>query len=94
MRFILCCVTESSQVVSLSLNIDPSEHALYDGVLTGIPLGRIGSQEAKTFEIGLSFIAEGQFRVQGQAYTLTEAGRLLISGMGEISIDVNGADAE
>jgi hypothetical protein len=76
--------------VSLSLTVEPAEHVLYDGILAGIPLGRLSSQETKVFQIGLVFIAEGQFLVQAQALTAGEAGGAVVSGLGELNIKAVG----
>ena len=82
------CAIDSSKIVSLSLGVDPSEHVLSDGVLGSIPLGRLQSQEATVFEIGLSFISEGSFNIQSQAYILEDSGRLTVAGTGSISVRV------
>lgn len=74
--------------MSLSITIEPSEHVLYDGVLSGIPVGRLHSSEQSVIEVGMSFIAEGQFTVQAQAFTMVENGLRTSAGIGETTVVV------
>lgn len=47
--------------------MNPSEHMLYEGVLSDIPVGKLESGEERQVEIGICFISEGRFDLRAEA---------------------------
>lgn len=51
----------------MSLTVTPSEHVLYDGVLSELPVGRLESGEERQIEFGVCFVGEGGFDIHAEA---------------------------
>jgi hypothetical protein len=43
---------------SYFLDIDPAEHVIYEGVLSGIPLGHLEPGESRTLETAVVFLSQ------------------------------------
>ncbi|KAI0093921.1 TRAPP II complex [Irpex rosettiformis] len=69
----------------LDMSISPSEHVLYEGVLSGIPIGRIEGRSSRKYEIPLTFVACGRFDVTATAYI---PGQKNSAGHGQITVFV------
>ncbi|KDR81631.1 hypothetical protein GALMADRAFT_239700 [Galerina marginata CBS 339.88] len=53
----------SSLVFTLDLETNPSEHVIYEGVLTDIPVGRLESGESKEITTAICFLTSGHFEI-------------------------------
>lgn len=59
-----CCAFPAKQVtLVLDVTISPSDHVLYERVLSGIPVGHVNGGESYKLDIPLTFIACGRFEV-------------------------------
>jgi hypothetical protein len=50
----------------MSLSLSPSEHVLYEGVLSDVPVGRLESGKAREIEMGICFVSEGRFELHAE----------------------------
>jgi len=50
-------------VFTLDLEITPSEHVIYEGALTDLPLGRLESGQSEEFQTSICFLASGHFEI-------------------------------
>lgn len=68
----------------LTVNTDPPEHIIYDGVLSDIPIGRLESNESRSVDIVICFLAEGQFDVSSQLRIVGVAHEDSAAGIGQV----------
>ncbi|KAI0341607.1 hypothetical protein BDW22DRAFT_1358429 [Trametopsis cervina] len=59
-----------------NITIDPFEHALYEGVLSEIPIGRLDCGESHELEIPITFVAGGRFELSVDLFVAGLRGRL------------------
>lgn len=50
----------------MNLSLSPSEHVLYEGVLSDIPVGRLDSGKEGEIEMGICFVSEGRFDIHAE----------------------------
>jgi trafficking protein particle complex subunit 9 len=55
------------QILTMNVMMSPSDHVLYQGVQSNIPVGRLTSGEEREVEIGLCFVSEGRFDLHAEA---------------------------
>ena len=56
----------AAQSLSLSYAVEPDDHVVHDGILTGIPVGKLEDEEEKVTRSGLVFTAEGDYDIIAQ----------------------------
>ncbi|KAF8921247.1 TRAPP II complex [Mucidula mucida] len=64
--------TPSPLTLRLNVEFEPSEHILYEGVLTGIPVGRLQSEEVHIVSIPLCFLSYGRFTLSATVFSIGE----------------------
>lgn len=47
------------------MDLDPLQHILAEGVLSDIPVGRLGSDEIYEFDTPITFVSCGRFEISG-----------------------------
>ncbi len=62
----------SPLTLRLNVEFEPSEHILYEGVLTGIPVGRLQSEEVHIVSIPLCFLSYGRFTLSATVFSIGE----------------------
>ncbi|EMD38404.1 hypothetical protein CERSUDRAFT_113560 [Gelatoporia subvermispora B] len=75
-------LSPSALVLSLNVNLDPSSHIISQGVLSNIPLGRLGSGDFHESEVPLVFISCGRFDLRVEVESLNSSGDLTQVGRG------------
>jgi len=58
-------LSQQQLALTFDVNVDPIEYVLYEGALTGIPLGRLDPGESALVEVVLCFVTCGQFDIGG-----------------------------
>jgi trafficking protein particle complex subunit 9 len=43
--------------------MEPSEHIIYEGVLSAVPIGRLESGESNEMEMSICFLSYGRFEI-------------------------------
>lgn len=51
----------------MNLSFSSSEHVLYEGVLSNIPVGKLESGEEQDIEMGICFVSKGRFDIHAEA---------------------------
>ena len=64
------CGPVSSLVFTINIRMEPTEHIVYWGVLTDIPLGRLESGACAEVEVPVCFLCFGRFEVKAEVRTL------------------------
>ncbi|KAI0062282.1 hypothetical protein BV25DRAFT_1945461 [Artomyces pyxidatus] len=57
-------------LLSLDLSMDPSDHVIQEGILSDIPLGRLGHGETQEVETPLCFVSCGRFEMHADVRIL------------------------
>ncbi|KAF5391257.1 hypothetical protein D9757_001865 [Collybiopsis confluens] len=63
-------LTGTPLVFTVDMDIEPREHAIFDGVLYDIPVGRLASMESREVEVALCFLCHGRFEIVASARVL------------------------
>lgn len=74
--------------IVIDLDIDPAEHVIYEGVLSGIPLGHLDPGESRTLETAVIFLSQGRFEVRAEARILGAPRGERSAGVGQLKADV------
>jgi len=53
-------------VLTASMFFEPEKHVIYQGVLQGIPLGEVQSDEIRELETAICFVSCGRFQLRTQ----------------------------
>ena len=61
----LIAIAAEPQVFVVNMNLDPFQHILAEGVLSDIPVGRLGSGQTYEFDTPVTFVSCGRFEVSG-----------------------------
>ena len=69
----LIYVLASPLVFTLDLETTPSEHLIYEGALTDLPLGRLEGGRSKEFHTSICFLASGHFEISAVVRAFGEA---------------------
>ncbi|KAG6866933.1 hypothetical protein C0991_003849 [Blastosporella zonata] len=90
----LTSVAASSQIFTMGLEMDPSEHIVYEGILTELAVGRLESGESRELEAAVCFLATGRFEISAEVRIFdaprSETGR---AGIGHLTAIVRASDA-
>ncbi|KAF8590613.1 hypothetical protein K439DRAFT_1382134 [Ramaria rubella] len=70
LRTTLVNLSPESLILTLTLTLNPSEHVLYDGVLSNLPVGKLECGEEREIEFGICFVAEGKFELRAEAWVV------------------------
>jgi len=73
----------------INLLLSPEEHILYEGMLTGIPLGKVNCGQSRVIEVPICFLCMGQFEVGAEARILGIVGESGRAGIGWLHVIVN-----
>lgn len=46
--------------------MEPFHHLIYEGVLSDIPVGRLGSRESYEFDTPIAFVSSGKFDITAE----------------------------
>ncbi|TDL27497.1 hypothetical protein BD410DRAFT_762504 [Rickenella mellea] len=68
LRSRLSNLSASSIAMTLSLGLTPSEHVIYNGDISNIPVGRLDGGSSKDIVTVLCFTAEGRYDITSQAW--------------------------
>jgi trafficking protein particle complex subunit 9 len=52
----------------MDISISPSEHVLYEGTLSAIPIGRIDGGASYEFEMPIAFLSCGRFDLSATSF--------------------------
>ncbi len=75
----------------MSYTVDPAEYVIFEGVLSGVPVGRIEGGMSKDLYMDLCFIAECHFRLTAQAHLLGPSAKGSLVGNSELKVVVRDA---
>jgi hypothetical protein len=64
------------------------EHVIYNGVLSGIPLGHLEPGESQVLETAVAFLSQGRFEVRAEARILGAPRGERMAGVGVFRADV------
>ncbi len=78
----------SDLVLTLTLDLEPADHVIFQGELIDIPVGRLAKGESYDIETPITFIACGRFDFSAEVYTLAPNGESKQVGHGKMRIDV------
>lgn len=59
----------------MSYSLEPAEYAIYNGVLSGIPVGRVGSGASESVYLDICFLAEGRFELTAKGHLVGTVGK-------------------
>ncbi|KAF8654133.1 hypothetical protein AX16_003664 [Volvariella volvacea WC 439] len=79
-------MSQSVIVLTLDLTIEPVEHVVHEGVLNGLPVGRLEPGSRVVREVPVCFLARGQFEVIAEVNPLgISRGGSVRSGFGHLT---------
>ena len=76
-------------VLTADTAVDPADHVIQEGVLSDVPIGRVGTGEVHEFETPLCFVACGRFRVQVDARAVDSTMRQAKVGFATLKVVVS-----
>lgn len=53
-------------VFTMDLEMEPSDHMVYEGVLSELPVGQLESGESREVDIAVCFLAFGRFGISAE----------------------------
>jgi hypothetical protein len=62
--------TVTELVFTADLSMEPAEHVIAEGVVTGMPIGRLQSGDSKDIELALCFLCFGRFDIRAEVRIL------------------------
>jgi hypothetical protein len=77
-------LSSSPLVLLVSLDVDPADHIIYDGVLSNIPLGQMESGEAREVETAVCFLSQGRFEICAEVQILGALRNERKAGVGQL----------
>lgn len=69
--------------------MEPLQHVLYEGVLSDISMGRLGSGESFEFDTPVIFISRGRYEISGAIIDPTHTGNRNRLGKGILKATVH-----
>lgn len=75
--------------LSVDLNMEPAEHVVFEGSMTGRPLGQVQSKESAEIVVPVCFVSSGRFDCTADIRTWEHGGRDGWAGSGQISVLVD-----
>jgi trafficking protein particle complex subunit 9 len=69
--------------------MEPSEHIIYEGVLSAVPIGRLESGESKEVQLAIFFLSYGRFEISAEARILGATAQDSRVGAAQLKIDVD-----
>ncbi|KAF8077925.1 TRAPP II complex [Lyophyllum atratum] len=84
----------SSQVFTMDLEMEPSEHIIYEGVLTEMAVGRLGSGESREVDTAICFLAYGHFEISAEVRSFDSPRSDTRVGVGQLIAVVEGKTAK
>ena len=79
--------TAATLIFTASMFFEPEKYVIYQGVLQGVPLGEIQSDEIRQLEVAICFVSCGRFELRAQVETLDGA-RGELAGSGHVTVIV------
>ena len=73
----------------VDLDMTPSEHVLFEGVLSNIPLGRLEPGASRFLETAVGFLSHGRFNIRAEVRILGAPRGRQEAGMSEITAVVH-----
>ena len=70
-------------VFTVDVNTEPAEHVISEGIVAGIPMGRLESGETGAVEMGMCFLSFGRFNIRVDVRIPSQNGSKV--GTGQIS---------
>lgn len=74
----------SPQIFTVELSVDPFNYVIHEGVLTGIPIGRLGSRESYEFDTPVVFTSSGIFNLSAEIRIPSRSGERGRFGRGRL----------
>ncbi|TFY64017.1 hypothetical protein EVJ58_g2901 [Rhodofomes roseus] len=71
-------------VLVANLALEPAQHTIYQGVLTGIPMGRLAPGESYETELPVAFLSRGRFDVSAEIRALNVSDTTSPVGRGDL----------
>ncbi|TBU35870.1 TRAPP II complex [Dichomitus squalens] len=90
LRTSLTNLSPSDLVLTLTLELEPAEHVIFQGELVDIPVGRLAKGETYDVETPVTFIACGRFDFSAEVYALGKSEDYSPVGHGNMRLDVSG----
>ncbi|KAG6909694.1 hypothetical protein DXG01_015895 [Tephrocybe rancida] len=93
LRQVFTSVAASSQVFTMDMDMEPSEHVVYEGILTELAVGRLESGESRDIDTAICFLANGRFEISAEVRSFdaprSDTDR---AGIGHLIAIVRGSD--
>ncbi|KAF5380960.1 hypothetical protein D9615_003973 [Tricholomella constricta] len=84
----------SSQVFILDLEMEPSEHVVYEGILSELAIGRLESGESRQLDTAICFLAYGRFEISAEVRSFDSFRSDARAGIGRLIAVVRGDGAK
>ncbi|GLB34932.1 putative transport protein Trs120 or TRAPPC9, TRAPP II complex subunit [Lyophyllum shimeji] len=82
--------SSSSRVFTMDVEVEPSEHVVYEGVLTEMPVGRLEPGESREIDTALCFLVYGRFEISAEATSFDSPRTDARAGIGHLIAVVKG----
>ncbi|KAG5645221.1 hypothetical protein DXG03_006638 [Asterophora parasitica] len=82
--------SSSSQVFTLDLDLEPSEHIVYEGILSDLAIGRLESGESRQLDTAICFLADGRFEISAEVRNFDSSRSDARAGIGQLLAVVRG----
>lgn len=70
--------------LTMNLMMEPMEHIISEGVLSDIPLGRLGCGESTEVETGVCFLSLGRFQIDAEIRCVGSGSGDSAAGLGQL----------
>jgi hypothetical protein len=77
-------LSPSPLTLLVDLDIDPADQAIYEGVLSNIPLGYLEAGESRELEMTVGFLSQGRFEIRAEVRILGALRSERRAGVGQL----------
>ncbi|KAF9264661.1 hypothetical protein L218DRAFT_861806 [Marasmius fiardii PR-910] len=67
LRTTITNMSRTTHALTLDIQVEPAEHVIHDGVLSDIPVGKLGNKESREIDIAICFLSHGRFDINAVA---------------------------
>jgi hypothetical protein len=80
-------------VFLMDLEMEPSDHAIHEGVLSDVGVGRLQSGESREVQTAICFLTSGRFELSADVRILEPSGNVARAGTGHLVAIVKAGSA-
>lgn len=73
-----------SQIFTVDFVMEPTEHIVYEGIISELAAGRLNAGESREVDIGICFLAYGRFEISAEVRSFGHARSDIRAGIGRL----------